>query len=373
MNSHIPQLDGLRGVAIAGVLAFHFHWFNLGWTGVVLFFVLSGYLITRILLESKHEQSYFGHFYARRALRIFPAYYLILALTFVFQRYFPLEEIDPSAASSVTEWPYFLLYVQNYWMGTHNFDTPLSQLLSFTWTLAVEEQFYLVWPLVVWLLGWRSLAFLCLMLVLAAPISRQMVLAASANPWFTLAAMSSHLDSLAAGALIAVVSRHEQYRRFISAKNGAALIVLGGIPLLALTVITGLNRYANTADWVTAPGSSYFLTFASVLFAGLLIVSLTSSGPLVQLLRARPLVALGKISYGVYVYHTLASVLVVTLARVNGLISFSAPIDPRLWFALEATGAALTLIAAALSYRFLEQPFLRMKQHFTRAAPVPAS
>ena len=144
---YLPQLDGLRGLAIFGVLLFHIGRFDLGWTGIVLFFVLSGFLITGILLDGKERAAYFRNFYARRALRIFPAYYFVLGLTWWIKRDFTVSGLESGIESAVPEWTYFLLYVQNYWMGEHWFRTPLSRFLGYTWKLAVEEQFYLVWQL----------------------------------------------------------------------------------------------------------------------------------------------------------------------------------------------------------------------------------
>ena len=137
--------------------------FSLGWTGIVLFFVLSGYLITGILLDAKGEQHYFRNFYVRRTLRIFSAYYLLLLLTFV-----ALYLLAPSHrpwAATPWKWSYFLLYVQNYWMGSNAFQISLSSLLVHTWTLAIEEQFYLIWPAVVYSLNRKALGVLCLSLL----------------------------------------------------------------------------------------------------------------------------------------------------------------------------------------------------------------
>jgi len=153
----IPALDGIRGLAILMVMLFHYGGnlertnpigrlvgglFSFGWSGVDLFFVLSGFLITGILLDSRNAENYFSSFYARRVLRIFPAYYVSLALLLLI-----LPMLDPPLRLSLPsdQWMY-VFYAQN-WVGI--FDYPGRGLLTPYWSLAVEEQFYLVWPLVV--------------------------------------------------------------------------------------------------------------------------------------------------------------------------------------------------------------------------------
>lgn len=364
---YLPQLDGLRGLAILGVLLFHTGRFSLGWTGVVLFFVLSGYLITGILLEGKERPAYFGNFYARRALRIFPAYYLVLGLTWWIRRDFTLIPAETGVPPTLPEWTYFVLYVQNYWMAAQSFGTPLSHLLGFTWTLAVEEQFYLAWPLLVYFLRPRALLLLCAALVGAAPLLRMGILMASDNPMLTLASLPSHLDSLALGAAICLMSRDARLRGWLTRRSGAALLFAAGIPLGLLVAATGLAPYALTSrlQWMRLPGNAWFLTLVSLLFGAVLILALGGSARLSSALSWRPLRALGKISYGVYLYYTLAYFLVSTAYKVSVALPLPGS-GLGAWdlLAVNAAQMALTIAMAAASYRYLERPLLALKERF---------
>jgi peptidoglycan/LPS O-acetylase OafA/YrhL len=161
MTNHIPALDGLRGIAILSVMLLHFtnaiaalpgsptsaarSVFGWGWTGVDLFFVLSGFLITGILLDSKGHPLYFRSFYARRALRIFPLYYAALFLFFVVPRAIPSVPATYSFAWHDQRW--FWFYLGNF----HPLGPDAKQFIGQFWSLAIEEQFYLVWPLLIWL------------------------------------------------------------------------------------------------------------------------------------------------------------------------------------------------------------------------------
>jgi peptidoglycan/LPS O-acetylase OafA/YrhL len=181
-REYIPAFDGLRAVAIIGVLLFHLGGttFSVGWTGVILFFVLSGYLITGILLDAKGSGGYFRNFYIRRALRIFPAYYLVLLLTAA--TIYIVAPTSPVFGPGAFEWNYFIFYVQNYWLGIQAYQTPLAGILGHTWTLAIEEQFYLIWPAIVYFLGRRALVVFCIALLVLSPIVRVWILQSNRQP-----------------------------------------------------------------------------------------------------------------------------------------------------------------------------------------------
>src|SRR5215469_7550470 len=175
-SGHVPALDGIRGLAVLFVIAFHsrapflntseipfslFQFLGLGWSGVDLFFVLSGFLITGILLDTRRAPGYFRVFYARRALRIFPLYfaYLLLILVVlqgifvVFVRTNPWQHVNPLL---------YLTYSMNWVSGLDD------QWLGHLWSLAVEEQFYLIWPAAVWFCSRRSLPWVCIAMATAA-------------------------------------------------------------------------------------------------------------------------------------------------------------------------------------------------------------
>ena len=149
-GDHLPGLDGLRAIAIGTVFGFHLGLpgMSLGWVGVQLFFVISGFLITGILLRSRERPFYFRNFYVRRTLRIFPIYYVLIAL------YFVTAGVQGDWAT-VKLLPYYLTYTQSYpQLATRYVCAPM---LGHTWTLAIEEQFYLLWPLAIYLVRGRRL------------------------------------------------------------------------------------------------------------------------------------------------------------------------------------------------------------------------
>jgi len=374
---YIPAFDGLRAVAIISVLLFHVdeRTYSLGWTGIILFFVLSGYLITGILLDSKGEPHYFRNFYVRRTLRIFPAYYLLLLLTFL--ALYLLAPSHPAVGSGATEWSYFLLYVQNYWMGSNSFRTPLSSLLAHTWTLAIEEQFYLIWPVVVYLLNRKALGALCLGLLVISPIVRIWTLATTDNPFLTLATLPGQCDALALGALIAVLSRSTTVLRWIDRRaaiyfDAAAhkkrwciyLLLLSLVPVSALVAGTGWQAYVNPDRWLRSSGNFAFITLLSLFFAALLLAALNNVPPLSNVLGSRFPTHIGRISYGIYLYHILTFNLCdALLARLASQLQFLGKGLPFFIFATVLKFVALYVIAIS-SYRYVERPFLALKSKF---------
>src|SRR5688572_6027292 len=210
----IPALDGLRGIAIILVMLHHFTSYRptagidglIGsvvfffWTGVDLFFVLSGFLISGILLDTRNSERYFTSFYARRTLRIFPLYYLVLFLAFVVLPKFPAVHAVLAGHPDVpTQWPYWL-YLTNFSIADGGW---VHGWVDVAWSLAIEEQFYLVWPLMIWLCPPRLVAPLCAVILVAEPIARVYARATDVPslsifvlPWF-------RLDGFATGALLA--------------------------------------------------------------------------------------------------------------------------------------------------------------------------
>jgi peptidoglycan/LPS O-acetylase OafA/YrhL len=184
VTAYSPALDGLRGIAIILVLLHHYTILDpitpgeellaqtvlIGWAGVDLFFVLSGFLITGILIDARGSNRYFSSFYARRTLRIFPLYYLIAFVTLlVLPRFANLHALLAGSGAPTEQWPYWL-YLTNFAIASR--DDFLHGVLDITWSLAIEEQFYLVWAVVVWLCRPQALGWLCALIVVAAPVAR---------------------------------------------------------------------------------------------------------------------------------------------------------------------------------------------------------
>jgi peptidoglycan/LPS O-acetylase OafA/YrhL len=358
----MPGLDVLRGVAVLAVVLYHgLHWWlppavsispgarlvsllaSPGWMGVNLFFVLSGFLITGILLDTRTRPNYWKSFYTRRALRILPLYLLVL---FILRFY------------SGVSWAYFFLcvfYMANF--APARFGMGYGPL----WSLAVEEQFYLVWPLLVRRLRPRALAILCLGSIFLSPLLRYLSVSRILPLGSPFSATWLVTDNLAAGALIAILLRTpaaslSRVRRWTL---GAALL---GAALLAL----GLRLHLMSR--ATAAGAAFQPEPFILLFAALLLLSLQfGSHPRVFRLT-RPLRFYGYISYGLYLFHVLG------FNVYQDLFSdfyHPLPVLTAGYLLLRFCGVlAATTLFCFLSRRTFEEFFLRLKD---RLVPYSAS
>lgn len=358
--SRIAPLDGLRGLAVLAVILYHATLFEpgtgpverslleatrLGWAGVDLFFVLSGFLITRILVQSRGAENYFRVFYVRRFLRIFPLYYaslLLLVLLF-----------HVTAGESAWYW----LYASNVKMTIAGWP---SMPLSHFWSLAVEEQYYLVWPLVVSLLPRRALAGLCAGLLLVVPAARiaGYVLGVPDIGLYVLTPF--RLDALAAGSLLAlVVPRLSEPRRYIP--HALATLSLS-------TLASGLVlAVAGDAFWGTPPMLTLGFTFLAVVFAALvfLVIALPRDTLLPRILEWKPLRAAGKVSYAMYVFHWP-----VTFAlRGAGFRPSAIAPGAAGWVAYLAVLLGAISLLAALSWMLMEGPCLALKDRISYRFP----
>jgi len=369
-RKHVPALDGLRGLAI--IMVFCDHWSTSyshgnvarmgvlqrailatavgGCSGVDLFFALSGFLITGILLETRGRPKFFSNFYARRTLRIFPPYYLTLALY-----YFALRPV----LSHV--WHYNELWSKQlwYWSYLANWLCALQgwqrQMIDHFWTLAVEEQFYLVWPLLVFAAGARRTIWICAGILLASPFLRAAIyflpLVHYPAP-FIYTSTLTRLDPLAAGALLAAAMRIPELRRKVS--THAAAITWSGAA--AFAVLIAYNRCYDT-DLPSIAILAY--SFLAILFTGVLAL-LVTQGPdhrLNRVFSTRWLRQIGKVSYVAYIVH----------APVLALAERLVPGRPALLWLLSA---ALTLAVSFASWRFFERPLLKLKDRL--APPLSA-
>jgi peptidoglycan/LPS O-acetylase OafA/YrhL len=344
----IPELDALRGLACLVILVYHLkpHLVPGGWAAVDLFFILSGFLITSIILNHANERHFLAHFYARRGLRIWPVYYLTVLLLVVTAPVLP----RPCDFSGL---PYLLTYSQNvprYWGG----EAPeFSPYLSHAWSLAVEEQFYLVWPLLVGLAGRRGVVPLALAMAGVSVWAR-----ARGFHWWLLLARG---DGLALGALLAVLrpDRGRPGRRASGlgmAFGGVGLAALGY--LVALASDGGLST-VGTPRWPA-------LTLLVVNLLGFAIVGLVLchlGRPALWPLRVRSLVGVGTLSYGLYVYHYVVLSLSDDIARRLGMGGRP--------FWREALTIVAIVVLARLSWRYVERPLLGLKDRFAYGPSPP--
>jgi peptidoglycan/LPS O-acetylase OafA/YrhL len=346
---YMPQLDGLRALAVGVVVLQHFQLLTNGAQyGVHLFFVLSGFLITGILLSSRLAAETRGvawthalrQFYVRRVLRIFPLYYLVV-----------FAGIAVNAAYAREFAPWLLSYTINLKMAAQGWY--IGNFAHF-WSLAVEEQYYLVWPWLILLLPRRRLVPAALIMTVIGPLFRLAVLLAWSYSESTLSGLQTYiatptaLDSLGMGSLIAIMMRSESGRRILNGRLALLVPVIGLVVELVVTALPAYGWNLVLSDTATA------LIFGWVIYTA----SSGFSGVTGRLLGARPLVFVGRISYGVYVYHPLVPPAMERLAPVLGIAVPSA-FWPRFF-----TYTALTLLVATISWYAFERPINNLKRYF---------
>jgi peptidoglycan/LPS O-acetylase OafA/YrhL len=343
-RAKIPQLDALRGIAILLVIAHNatLHYgttsylhplFDRGWMGVDLFFVLSGFLISGILLDTKESPNYFKNFYARRILRIWPLYYCLLAFMFlVLPRVSAAEGVTIFAKSS--PWWAYPLFLQNFLLPL---STDAAGPLGVTWSLAIEEQFYLVWPIIVRFLSRRQVAIVALVGIAASPVLRYFL---AAHHVHIYANFFCRLDGLMLGAFLAALVRSKDFvrERFV----GVALAVL--VVAAPLAVVMDLRH----AEWIV-------FSFTSLAAGALVYLAMFWRQKWVQWpLANRFLLFTGTISYGLFLLHKIA------FAGVDGLhVKYVQ--HPFVMLGVILLGSYLLAIT---SWNVLEQPFLRLKRFF---------
>ncbi|TMB60665.1 MAG: acyltransferase [Chloroflexi bacterium] len=352
--SRIAGLDGLRAIAVIAVILFHSHLpgTELGWAGVELFFVISGFLITRILLDLREHARYLQIFYARRALRILPLYYFVLIISVAMA-------LSLGRSIGSLQVPFYLIYVQNY---VPQISSSMSQgipLTSHTWTLAVEEQFYWLWPLVILVVRGASLRYVLVGCMIAAPLARLALLLWTGNPFATVASLPAQVDALAAGAILAVAERAGTpatiFRRW-----GALAAIAGAIIIVVLVLSGGLSMFAHTEEWARRPLNVLLLSAFATLFVGVVALAASGRGRVIRALEWRPLAHVGRISYGIYIYNPLAlfvASLLLTLSDSGYVEGDATQI---------AVGAVVTYVIAFLSWRYLETPILRLRESIAR-------
>lgn len=357
LPKYMPELDGLRAVAVGAVMLYHLNprsdWFSLGWTGVVLFFVLSGFLITGILVDSAGAPAALAGFYARRALRILPIYYLSLVVVTIWAavHHEPLSDLR-----------YYLTYTQNYLLGATDFRPAFPLLLNHTWSLAVEQQFYVLWPLVALRLRPRRLLAVAVALLVLATALRALILFDLRSPGLIYTSLPTQMDSLAAGAALAILVRVVPDPRSL-ARPALGLMAAAGAVLLVLIHADGLAAFWHMETWGSEPLDIPFLTLLALLFSGLLAVSVlgSPSGLLPSLLRLALPRHLGRISYGLYMYHFPAYFLVDRL-----IWGYLPQQDGRLeQLAPPAAKLLLAYLLALASWQLIESPLSRLKSRLS--------
>lgn len=362
---HIAALDGLRGVAILLVLLHGFDVIapssgisrafdivlDLGWVGVQLFFVLSGFLITGILLDTRLAPGYFRRFFARRVLRIFPLYYGVLLIAFV-----ALPRVGLVVGGEHQLWLW--LYVANFF-APFGYGEPA---FPHFWSLCVEEQFYLLWPVLVLALARRGVIALGSLLIFVAIGCRLYVRYRLGDPTGHEAAYTftlCRMDALAIGALVAALVRSEHGAARLARYRSGVFAIAGFLLLTAGLAGGHLQRTGASMQ-------TFGYTLIALGFALVLVAALKPTGALARLLALAPLRRCGMYSYGMYVFYAPLHLFV----GLPWLAKFIP--TPSLAEALtyELVAIAATFGIAALSWHGYERHFLALK---SRLAPLPAA
>jgi peptidoglycan/LPS O-acetylase OafA/YrhL len=357
-NRKLVALDGVRGLAIVAVMLTHIAiqqvslspllrgTFALGWAGVDLFFVLSGFLITGILLDTRQSTNYFRSFYARRVLRIFPLYYGFLAVALLIFPFIVNPDFMPAPPH---RWLY-VCYLANW--------QPHAQwhVLGHFWSLCVEEQFYFLWPLVVLLVSPRRLLPLIVVLELLLVGGRSWWLWTHSQVPTEYLTTVTRIDGLLLGAASALL-----VRQFRMPRSG--IRVLPWIAVLFLAAFVGGYHMLGHNARHTFTQSIGFALLAISFAAFVLYAALSEGEPgwRKTWLHWKPLVIFGKYSYGIYVFHYPIFYFADELAR-----RLPYAIYHSIWFGYLLIGleSATSFIVASLSYNFFEKRFLAMKGRF---------
>ncbi len=344
-NKYIKHLDSVRAIAALSVMWMHFALEIKPWdstsillrktssffqVGVPLFFVLSGFLITRILLAAKKQENYFLNFYAKRTLRIFPLYYLALLIWLI-------------ALPAICHWPmpnfretwYNYAYLQDFAMAFKWQDAPRTHL----WSLAVEEHFYLLWPLLIYYANERVLKNVILGVIILEPLLRWWLLSENVLVYyFTF----TRLDELCMGALLAI---KEKEGRKIEKRELWGCIAL---------IITGFAAWGYvTGKRLPIIESLKYSVFALVFYIIIGVAALNENKWMIKNLNSRFLFYTGRISYGLYLYHPICYKLVGTFyTSQNNFIRFILCIG-------------CTYLLSAVSFHFFELKFLQLKKRFS--------
>ncbi len=351
---YFKNLDGVR--AIAALMVMFYHFFNtlptetplgawlvkgtaLGQTGVTLFFVLSGFLITRILLSTKTTEGYFKNFYVRRTLRIFPLYYGYLAL-----HYFVLPYILPEEQVEVgQQWPYWV-YLQNFAM---TFEWDALGPWHF-WSLAVEEHFYLFWPLAVYLLSAKGLMRFIIGITVFSVALRAFMHSEGYEVFYLT---FTRFDSLAVGALLAL----GELKAIFEVGNPKKFLRLG----IVFTILTGAGWILfDQFGYQTLIESRYLLTSLMYFFWIGYVLSLPENSWVNRVLSAKFLNFSGRISYGLYVFHPFAF----------GLAAYY--FASEWWWVNLLLCFGITYAMATLSFYGFERRFLGLKRYFEYSRPA---
>jgi peptidoglycan/LPS O-acetylase OafA/YrhL len=376
-SRRIPELDGLRGVAIAMVVFMHYVWFAivarppalLGyvntlsrplWSAVDLFFLLSGFLIGGNLLDTRDSPNYFSVFYIRRFCRVLPIYFLFMALVGIAYRYVYLPVGAPLdwVFAGKLPWYAYISFAQNLWISKWN--TSGSSILAITWAFAVEVQFYMVIPALIRFVRRSALPYIFVSGFVLAPLVRLfIVFRFRSSLYATYALLPCRMDSLFLGLLCAYYLREREVWNWLVKRRSNLWIVF--FTLLAIVPALNTKGIPVTLLWITV-GYGWM----SLLYATAMILALTSPRSFLSRgLRWRWLTGLGTISYGVYLFHS--GIYGFCMWLLTGHASLLAT-----WkdFGVTLLAAAISIALGRLSWLYFEKPIVRWSRDWPPSGPA---
>jgi peptidoglycan/LPS O-acetylase OafA/YrhL len=359
----IPEIDGLRALAALSVFAHHVFGYpslvritGAGWIGVDLFFVISGYLITTILIGMRDDPHYFRNFYVRRSLRIFPPYYSLFALCLVYAMF------DRSYHFSGRLWTAYALYatsliaIQPWYFGAESHLPGPARAIEVTWSLSIEELFYVLWAPAVRFLKRRHLEILVLSIIAMGPLIRWYVHTPGARTEYFF--FPARMDTLAFGALLALI------RDRLSILLPAWPVAIG---LISSASILFLVADPETNAWFAVFGYSV-IALSMALVLAFVLDHAGSTQVVCKALRSRLLVRLGTISYMFYLLHLFV------IKSFRGIFAHLLLSQWALNRIVQVIGSlVVTVLLASLSWKYFESPILRFKERFGTPRTKPAS
>jgi peptidoglycan/LPS O-acetylase OafA/YrhL len=358
--NNIKSLDGIRTLAITLVIICHYFTYQVSshflngnmkyiknftfwtWSGVDLFFILSGFLIGRILIYNKGSKNYFKAFYMRRFFRIFPAYYLIL-LGFFIILLFGFGSKFPFLCEHAFPMYTYFLYIQNFWVAhVNNFG---AHWLGITWSLALEEQFYLILPLVIFFINIKHLPKLLIACILLSPIIRAITPGLG-----SYVLLPSRMDSLLFGVLVAYYHLNGSIERWFSDKQN----ILKGLLIVSFGLMFFVGHYEDMGG--------IFIHSALTLFYGTLLIFVLvakQDSLFIKILSSSPMTFMAKISYMVYLTHQIFSGILHQL-----ILKQSPQIDNYKSALVTISALIITIVFSTISFYIFEKPMLSIGKKF---------
>jgi peptidoglycan/LPS O-acetylase OafA/YrhL len=369
-KSRVPELDGVRGVAILFVIYYHYFHQRIGvevgtpiaflktlssytWSGIDLFFVLSGFLIGGILYDARASNFYFRTFYIRRVFRILPLYLMFCLLFFLATQTLPVDRLDGlGTGGEPVPWLAYATFTQNFWIARHATWVPFW--LTVSWSLAIEEHFYLVCPFLIRYV--KKIVIALFVIILAAPCFRILAYLFYQTDIAAYVISPGRADALGLGVLGAILLRREGFRTWLTAHsrelNAGFLMLQAGVLLISTNDPhhSGLVMMTIGYSWLAC----YYLCV-------LLIAVSQPDNFLSRILRSRPLIWIGSIAYGAYLLHQAVN------SILHALIFGSAPTVSGLWQILTTfLAVAVTFGLARLSWLYFEWPLLSLGYTYSK-------